>query len=144
MKQHIISIIILSLFFISGCNENIPSTKIENTNEMVGNSQDNINLGINKELFSTIAIEEMYNQGFCYEGMEAEGISCGEAEYPFVRIFYAEDYSETGKILLVTKVTERLYEEIPELYDKTITFVFRDANQQTIDKIYVEKNEWGR
>ena len=33
---------------------------------------------------------------------EKEGKECGEAEYPFIRVYNAEDFEEQGKILLVT------------------------------------------
>ncbi|MCD4759356.1 hypothetical protein K8R33_00525 [archaeon] len=148
MKLKIISILLIfGVLLISGCNE--PSANTPNPTNNEDNSDNTIEeqeepFEIDEDLFSNIAIQEMHIQGFCYEGMEADGLSCGEADYPFIRVFNAEDFTENGKLLLVTKATEKLYEAIPELYDKTITFVFRDANQQTIDRIYVEQNEWAR
>lgn len=95
--------------------------------------------------FNQLAIQSLYDNAFCYEGMlEEEGKECGEAEYPFIRIYNADDFTEQGKILLVTKVTEDLYKEFPELYDKQLVYVFRDADQESVDTIYVKEDKWSR
>ena len=100
---------------------------------------------ISKEQFNELAVNALYITGFCYVGMEQEeGKLCGEADYPFIRVYNAEDFTEPGKILLVTSVTKELYEAIPDLYNEQIVFVFRDKNQQSVDRIYVKNNKWER
>jgi hypothetical protein len=115
----------------------------KDTSNTNGNQNDENNFDENK--FNQLAIQSLHNNGFCYEGMETElGYSCGEADYPFIRVYGTEEFTEQGKILLVTQITEDLYEEFPSLYDKTITYVFRNLNQETIDTIYVKENKWDR
>jgi len=116
-----------------------------NDNSQNNTSNIETNKEIDKSLFNQLSIQYLYDNGFCYEGMlEEEGKECGEAEYPFIRVYNAEDFEEAGKMLLITKVTDDLYDKIPELYNKEIVYVFRDKGQKSVDRIYVEKNEWSR
>ncbi len=94
---------------------------------------------IDKNKFNKLSIKSLYDNGFCYEGM-----NCGEADYPFIRIYNAEDFSEQGKMLLITQVTDDLYKEFPGLYDREIVYIFRDKNQKTVDRIYVKEDKWGK
>lgn len=110
-----------------------------------GNDSNNQQSGgsIDSDTFNRIAMQSLYDNGFCLDN--ENGVNdCGEAEYPFIRVYGAEDFTEQGKLLLVTQVTDDLYEEIPSLYDKEITFVFRDQNQQSVDRIYIKENKWSR
>jgi len=103
------------------------------------------NNAIDESQFNQLSIQSLYDNGFCYVEMEADGFDgCGEAEFPFIKIYNGDDFEEPGKILLVTQVTDDLYEKIPDLYNREIVFVFRDRNQQSIDRIYVKENEWSR
>ena len=112
-----------------------------NTNTTENNNKNTFD----ENQFNQLAIQSLHDNGFCYEGMEDElGYNCGEADYPFIRVYGAEEFTEQGKILLVTQVTEDLYQEFPPLYGKTITYVFRNLNQKTIDTIYVKENKWDR
>jgi len=105
------------------------------------NSSINEVQSIDYQRFNILSIKSLYDNGFCYQGMDG---GCGETEYPFIRIYNAEDFEEQGKILLITQVSNDLYEEIPELYNKEIVYIFRDKNQKTVDRIYVKENEWSR
>jgi len=117
---------------------------IPSDNSKTSTNQDKEN-NFDETQFNQLAIQSLYNNGFCYEGMlEEEGKECGEAKYPFIRVYNAEDFIEQSKILLVTQVTEDIYKEFPELYNKTITYVFRDKNQKSVDTIYVKENKWDR
>jgi hypothetical protein len=116
---------------------------VPNDNSETNISQNNEN-NFDENQFNQLAIQSLYDNGFCYDGMSEEEKECGEAEYPFIRVYNAEDFTEQGKILLATQVTEDLYVEFPDLYSKTITFVFRDINQESVDTIYVKENKWDR
>ncbi len=116
-------------------------------NNLSKNQNNNVNTykNLNETKFNQLAIQALYDHGFCYQGMlDEEGKECGEAEYPFIRVYNAEDFTEHGKILLVTKVTEDLYSKFPSLSDKTLTYVFRNTNQESVDTIYVKENKWNR
>tara|TARA_B100000315_G_C14393820_1_gene503270 strand:+ start:43 stop:495 length:453 start_codon:yes stop_codon:yes gene_type:complete len=128
-----IVLLILVSAFSSNEDDSSTSTISENTKTL------------DKEKFNQLAMQSLHNNGFCYERMEeVEGFSCGEIAYPFIRIYGAEGYTEEGKILVVTLVTDDLYETIPDLYNTEIIYIFRDINQKTIDRIYMEKDEWSR
>ena len=69
-------------------------------------------------------------------------MDCEITDTAFINIY--EDYTEEEKIILISKITNALYEEIPFLYDRTLGFTFRDQNQEIVDKIYVKSNKWSR
>ncbi len=101
---------------------------IPNDSPKTNTSKDNED-NFDETQFNQLAIQSLYNNGFCYEGMfEDEGKECGEADYPFIRVYNAEDFTEQGKILLVTQVTDDLYSEFPVIYDREITYVFRNIS----------------
>ncbi|MBD3361471.1 hypothetical protein GF358_01635 [Candidatus Woesearchaeota archaeon] len=94
--------------------------------------------------FKKIAIDSLYDNGFCYTGMESqENKRCGEADYPFVRVFNAEDFTSQGMINLAVQVGEDINYKMPET-KKRIVFVFRDQNQKSVEKIYWENGKWSR
>ncbi len=132
--------IFIVLFFIGLF---IPNNDAENT---LNDADDTLNAkeSLDKNKFNQLAIKFLYDNGFCYDGMIDEGKECGDGDYPFIRVYNSEDFTEQGKRLLVTQVTDDLYNEFPELYNEEIVYIFRNINQETIDRIYVKENKWDR
>jgi len=138
-----IGLIIILVLFSNNSAENSPSSEqtSEEENNYFENTPDSSTFTINEDQFNKLAIQSLYNHGFCYGGMPG---GCGEADYPFIRVYNAEDFLEQGKLLLVTQISDDLYKEFSGLYNEEIVYVFRNQNQQSVDRIYVKNNKWSR
>ena len=74
-----------------------------------------------------------------------EGIDCYVDDIKFVSIYGTFNQTERDRLILMTQIVNDLYNDMPFLYDRTISFKFKaEDNQENFDEIYVESNKWSR
>ena len=72
-----------------------------------------------------------------------ESVDCVVEDIKLTNIYGTANYTEKDRLILMTQIVDELYEEMSFLYDRRITFVFKDAeNQENIKEITVESNRW--
>src|SRR4030042_3168234 len=73
------------------------------------------------------------------------GIDCEVKDTKFINIYNTANYTEGDRLILMTKIANQLYLDMPFLYDRSLGFVFKAANNQdNIDTIYITSNQWSR
>jgi hypothetical protein len=74
-----------------------------------------------------------------------EGMDCYVDDLKFVNIYGTTGYAEKDRLILMTQIVDKLYDDMPFLYDRTISFKFKAIDNETnIDEIYVQSNRWSR
>lgn len=130
MRRLLPPLLLLLIILVSGCTAQTPAVVEE---------APQVEVQIDENLFATVALESLHGNFFCIPEEP-----CGEVDFPFIRLWNSESFTEQGKILLVTQVSRDLYEVIPELYEEEIVYIFRDASNKTIDRIYVQEDKWSK
>jgi hypothetical protein len=73
------------------------------------------------------------------------GIDCEVTDLKFINIYGMSNSTEKDRLIVITKIADKLYSDMPFLYDRTLSFHFKAAdNEADMDVLHLMSNKWTR
>lgn len=104
---------------------------------------DVVNEPADEEALRKLFLDFMYENDYCYDGMEEEGMDeCGDVDGLHIGIFNSAEYEFYDALVLISRLAGKMQAEYPELHDEELFFDFVNKEKIIVDTFTIKDGRW--